>query len=488
VIDLNGPHDHHHRKPNHGGTMNRSTRPARTRHLLGVVLALALVAAACGSSSDKSATPTTAGPGAPSGTTIKVPADHPTIQKAVDAAHPGDLILVSPGVYHEAVNITTDDVDLRGTDRNSVILDGEFKLENGVRVLGAKGVAVENMTTRNYTGNGFFWTGVEGYRGSYLTSYRTGNYGLYAFDSTKGQFDHSYAAGSPDAGVYIGACQPCDALISEVTSEYNGLGYSGTNSGGNLTIVNSIFRYNRAGVVPNSGSYEACYPERKTTIIGNIVHDNNQADTPAIDVALLAMGNGILVAGGRQNDIERNLVYNHERTGIGLVPFPENDANDKVPTEAQMQRTCAEQKQDPTPDPKSAGTVIWPAADNKVIDNVVSGSGLGDLAFGDLSGEGPAGLKDCFSGNTFTNSAPTDIEKLAPCTGTGTGDPKAGALDLGALIATKRPPAGDYRVMPEPKPQPNMPDAESAPARPAVDVPMVVDLAAIPVPSKPTDG
>ena len=460
-------------------------RRPRAHWLIGVVAALALVTTACSSSSTTSTPATTS---VASGHTIKVPADQPTIQGAVDAAQSGDLILVSPGVYNESVNVTTDNLDLRGTDRNTVILDGQFNLENGVRVLGAKGVAVENMTARNYTGNGFFWTGVEGYRGSYLTSYRTGNYGFYAFDSTKGQFDHDYASGSPDAGVYIGACQPCDAVISELTSEYNGLGYSGTNSGGNLTIVNSIFRHNRAGVVPNSGSYEQCYPERKTTIIGNVVYDNNQANSPAIDVALLAMGNGILVAGGRQNDIERNLVYDHERTGIGLVPFPENDANDGVPTAAQMERTCAEQKTDPTPTPKSAGTVLWPPADNKVIDNVVSGSGLGDLAFGDLSGTGPAEAGNCFSGNTFKTSAPANIETLAPCTGTGTGDPKAGALDLVSLIASTRPPAGDYKAMPVPPAQPNMPDPESAPAHPAVDVPMTVDLAAITLPAKPTEG
>jgi len=461
-----------------------SRRPAL--RLAALVAGLALVLAACSSGSSTTSTATTEP--AASGAVIHVPADHPTIQSAVDAASSGDLILISPGVYHEAVDVTTDDLDIRGTDRNTVILDGDFKLENGVRVLNANGVSVENMTARNYTGNGFFWTGVEGYRGSYLTSFRTGNYGLYAFDSTKGQFDNSYASGSPDAGVYIGQCQPCDAVIAHVTSEYNGLGYSGTNSGGNLTIVNSIFRHNRAGVVPNSGSYEQCYPERKTTIVGNVVYDNNQADTPAIDVALLAMGNGILVAGGRQNDIERNLVYDHERTGIGLVPFPEEDANDKVPTSEQMERPCSEQKQDPTPDPKSAGTVIWPAADNRVIGNDVSGSGLGDLAFGDLSGEGPASENNCFSDNTFTTSAPAAIETLAPCTGTGSGDPKAGALDLVALIASERPPSGDYKVTPEPAPQPNMPDAESAPARPARDVPMAVDLDAIVLPSKPTDG
>ena len=53
------------------------------------------------------------------------------------------------------------------------------------------------MTARNYTSNGFFWTGVDGYRGSYLTAYRNGDYGIYAFDSVNGLFEHSYAAGQP---------------------------------------------------------------------------------------------------------------------------------------------------------------------------------------------------------------------------------------------------------------------------------------------------
>jgi pectin methylesterase-like acyl-CoA thioesterase len=34
-----------------------------------------------------------------------VPEDHDTIQAAVDAARPGDLILVGPGVYREEVKV-----------------------------------------------------------------------------------------------------------------------------------------------------------------------------------------------------------------------------------------------------------------------------------------------------------------------------------------------------------------------------------------------
>lgn len=42
-----------------------------------------------------------------SGTTRRVPDDHRTIQAAVDAADPGDLVLIGPGVYREEVEVDT---------------------------------------------------------------------------------------------------------------------------------------------------------------------------------------------------------------------------------------------------------------------------------------------------------------------------------------------------------------------------------------------
>lgn len=407
---------------------------------------------------DKAKTPDVAAKA--SGDTISVPKDQSTIQKAVDAAKPGDLIAISPGTYREAVDVPASKpyLTIRGLDRNKTILDGEFKRANGFKVVKAKGVAIENLTAKNFTKNGFFWTGAEGYRGSYLTAIRNGDYGIYAFESTSGQFDHAYASGSPDAGFYIGGCQPCDALITDVTSEWNGLGYSGTNAGGNLLIVNSTFRFNRAGVVPNSGSYEPNAPQKGNTIVGNLVYDNNNGKTAAIDISITAMGNGILSAGGQDNVVERNRVFKHKLGGIVIITYPES------------------------------AEYNWLAENNIVRGNVVSGSGLGDLAFWH-DFDGNEGGNNCFADNTFATSAPNNLEKAAPCSGGGTGNFKDGAFDIVKLAVNDGKPASvPYQVaeLPPVPDQANLADAASAPAQPAIDGPKKVDVAAIGVPDAPS--
>jgi hypothetical protein len=397
---------------------------------------------------------------------IRVPQDRPTIQAAVNAASPGTLVLVSPGVYHEAVTIgrAHRNIVVRGVNRETTILDGGFDdtsgRENGFRVH-ADGVAIENLTARNFIANGFLWSGVDGYRGSYLTAIRNGDYGIYAFDSVHGQLDHSFAQGSPDAGFYIGQCYPCHALITDVEAEWNGLGYSGSNSGGDLLIARSSFHDNRAGIVPNSDSSEELAPQRRTAIIGNHVANNNNTRTAAIEIAQVAIGNGILVGGGNENTIERNLVTGHDISGIAVVPRPE-----KILAPG---------------DPKAHD---YDARDNTVKDNEVA-SNQYDLASVTNITDATDGGGNCFSGNRYTTSTPADIEQVLPC-GSAVSGFHADIALFASLLGGDKPTAVDYRdaALPDLPALANMPRARTAPARPAVHEPSItLDPSSLHVPT-----
>lgn len=403
----------------------------RVRLVLSVVALMACVSlTACANEDD--------------GAVLLVPQDFTTIQAAVDAAVPGDLILVDEGEYHETVSVNTDRIVIRGVDRNTVILDGKYLLNDGVRVAGANGVAVENMTARNYLVNGFYWTGAVGYRGSYLTAVRNGYYGIYAFDSRGGLFEHSYASGSYDAGFYIGQCVPCDAVLTDSVAEFNGLGYSGTNASKNLVITRSIFRNNRTGIMPNSGDYEKYPPQRETTFVANLVYANSDLTAPSFQQIAPLTGNGIVIAGGIDNIVMRNKVWDHDVAGIAIIP-------------------------------NILGT-SFPAKGNIVRDNAVSDSGMADLAIAESEE-----ATNCFSNNVFTSSMPTNIETVRSCGTAGTGG--SSFFPITDILKRDIPRSPNNQTVSDPPPQKNMPNARSSKRAPASPTPPVIDIEKIALPT-----
>ncbi|WP_254829782.1 right-handed parallel beta-helix repeat-containing protein [Haloglomus salinum] len=362
-------------------------------------------------------------------TVRRVPEQYDTIQAAVNDAEERDLVLVGPGVYNEAVTIQdTNGLTIRGTDRNEVVLDGEFQRRNGITAIGTNGsledIVLENMTARNYQYNGFYWTGVDGWRGSYLTAHNNRMYGIYAFDSVNGKFEQSYASGHRDSGFYIGQCYPCHAIIDDIVSEGNAVGYSGTNAGGYLTLKNSVWRENMSGILPNSLDSEELAPQGTARIENNVVERNNNVGAPARKLAYPAFGTGINIAGGVDNEVVGNEVRDHVNFGlIASINISEN---------------------------------LYKPADNVFRENTVERSGRADLAVGAPSGGG-----NRFEANEYDSSRPAGLQDGFGLLGSDIWP----TLVLGKqfLQGFGEPPRGDWKEYPHPDDQPTMPDPESPP-------------------------
>lgn len=400
--------------------------------------ALATTVAACGSDSSSN-TPRT----------IVVPTDAATIQEAVDDADEGDLILIEAGTYSESVSVKTNNIVIRGVDRNEVVLDGQHKFANGFTVT-SNGVVIENLTVYSYQQNAVLFTGivtnaydkagegdkvVDGYRVSYVTTYNNGLYGVYAIAARNGIIEHSYASGHPDSGFYVGQCRPCNVVLTDLIAENNAIGYYGTNASDNVWVVNSIYRNNRLGIAPNSQDAEFLAPQSETVVAGNVVENNDNPNAPKIPEGFF--GSGIAVGGGVKNIVTKNLVRGHIGAGIVLLPM-----NQYVPI----------------------GNSI---TNNILVDNTF------DLVYQTKTADSQ---QNCFERNTFTTSSPPDIEALMKCGATHT---------LTSPVQIALPPAPDgpnYKDVVKPGPQQNMTSPRTAPARPMTTEPTYPSLESILVP------
>ena len=416
--------------------------------------------------------------GAPCDTFVLLaPGDYKTVSSSINPAPTGQT---AAGVL-----IDTDNVWLVGMNRDRVIVDGTRSGPpcstastdqvlgpstspagglNGVMVWKASGTWIENLTACNFldgtngAGNEIWWNGganggvvyndtLGGYQGNYLTATSTfypqenpqtgvstdlageslaATYGIFSSDWNGGVWNQTYASNFNDSGYYIGACQNrCNQTVDHAWSEYNALGYSGSNSGGRLLVEHSKFDNNEDGFDTNSQNGDNPPPQNGACPAGvtppvagthtcwvfydNVLDSNNNPDVPTYGSASAGpVGTGMSLSGARNDTILDNSFSNNGGWGAILVPYPDSGP------------PCT----GGTPINTSAGSVCWyDEFGDAVIGNTFTHNGFfGNPSNGDIAATNlEPGPTDCFSANHDSAglvTSPPEAETLYPaCTG-----------------------------------------------------------------------
>ncbi len=176
-------------------------------------------------------------------TRLDVPAEYPTIQAAINAAQPGDVVEVAPGTYRESVQMRPY-VCLIGSGANVTTLDAEGDGRSLITFGGAGGGLV----------TGFRFTGVAMPPGCANTDVFTCAGSWYAGGVHLG-----------DAGDWVVAPPP---IIVGNVFDGNDIGVF-LGWGGRAIVRNNVFVGNRNGVVAN-------HFQRRALIADNVFVDNTQ--------------------------------------------------------------------------------------------------------------------------------------------------------------------------------------------------------------------
>ena len=216
------------------------------------------------------------------------------------------------------------------------------KKDVGLKADRADGIVIRDLTVRHAAEHDVYILETDGYRMSRMKYFYAGEYGALMFTSDHGLTDTCEAAGNGDSGVYPGGAPdtgtrrdtsyyPSFRLNQEIThcdSHHNNLGYSGTM--GNAThVVDNNFYDNTTGIATDSffaGGHPG-YPQDSALFERNRIYSNNfNVYAPNSDVKSavpVPIGVGILIAGGDDDTVSNNYIYDNWRRGTMLLAVPD---------------------------------------------------------------------------------------------------------------------------------------------------------------------
>ena len=150
--------------------------------------------------------------------------DGDSIQAAVSAASPGDVIKVFPGTYVESVYIDKDDILLSGVivDGDWPVMEGNKELNDAVLYSGSD-ITIENLRIQRYKGNAVMGQAGNNFliRNNHIID--SGVYGIFPEFGTNGLISHNVISGIEDAAIYVGMCDNIHVSNNDVFDSVAGI-------------------------------------------------------------------------------------------------------------------------------------------------------------------------------------------------------------------------------------------------------------------------
>jgi parallel beta-helix repeat protein len=338
-----------------------------------------------------------------------------TIQAAVDAAQPGDTVLVPPGTYRESVQVTKSHLAIVGS--RAAIIDAEG-FPTGIRVgagrisrdgpaptcppLAVEGFTLRGLTIKHGGFSGVFLVGVDGYRLTGTSYVDNPVYGPFPVCSHHGLINFNQVVGgnlagegpSVDTGIYVGDDDRVTVRNNSVTNYVIGVVVENTI---NATVQNNLLKGNTAGI------YVAVLPDHPRPFTDNVVVERNQVlhnnlpnpvpPDSGDEIGGVPTGVGIVNLGSDHVVVRHNRVIGNDSLGVIVLQNLFGPVDPRIEPDADFNQVRGNVvlQNGKHPDPVRA---ITPGADI-----VYDGTGTGN----------------CFVDNLFKTEFPAGITALFPC-------------------------------------------------------------------------